>query len=177
MRIQTESFFDYKTFRAYFFNLLFKRWPARILRIVFILEVILLLTFVIANFIMSGQIDLEILFLGLIVISISGSYFIVLFLMAYFLYKKNKQAYSTKTTYLFDKDYFMVGLSGHNIHQGVKIEYKQVHKVEEVKNYFFLHLFNHRTYVIRKDLFEGDSNNLRVLLIAYFHKNYLLKCR
>ncbi len=177
MKIVTESFFDFKAFRDYFFYLLFKRWPAKFMRILFILEVVALLILMISNGIINRTFDFDLFLLGLLVIAINSSYFLVVYFMARRLYKKNKKTYITPTIYQFEAHQFLIGLKHQNIQNGIKVDYKQVVKVEETKKYFFLFLANQRAHVLRKDIFQGDILQLRTLLVNYFGRNYILKCQ
>lgn len=157
MNVTVVSYFDQKSFRAYFFHLLLKRFAAKVLRVLLFAEVLLLIVYLSYYAISYQQLDYEMLGLGLLVILINGSYFLVMVLMARRMFKKHQTVYETKTQYQFQNKHLSISLPNHPTEKGIKVEYSQFHRIEETKHYIYLILTNGRAHVLRKDQMTKDQ--------------------
>lgn len=176
MNVTVTSNFNKKTFQDYFFHLLFKRRPAKILRILLIIELVFFVGYLLVNGLLHGSFDQEIFLLGILVVLINASYFLIMLLMGNRLYRKNKEVYTTLTQYHFQNKQFYITLPQHKIEEGVKIGYDKVRFIEESKIYFYVFLENGRAHVIRKEMMApADVTKLARLLQKHFQSRYMTK--
>lgn len=77
-----------------------------------------------------------------------------------------------KNTFEFYADRIQVS----NKKSNSTLEYKDLYKVYEVKDAFYIYLNRVQVFIVSKDCFEiGDTEKLRTLLMEKFDKNYIKK--
>lgn len=175
MEILIESFFDYETFRDYFFHMVFKKRPAKILRVLLIIEVVVFLGILISTLLIKGVFDLQITLLGIIIIAVNSSYFLIIYLMSLSIYKKNQATYQTKTVYAFKEKQFQIGLPKSERKDWLNVPYKKIAFIEETRKYFFIFLDDNRAYVIPKKHCFTKEVKLRGILKKEIPNRYYSK--
>lgn len=157
MKVMVPLYYDKKTFIDYYFYLLFKRWPAKILALFFIAEWVVLLVFLIIDFVVKNSFNGQLLLLGALIILVNGVYFLVNYLTALKFYKKQKQTLEIKTYYRFYNSFFTLSIKEEKDDKDLRISYQNISYVKESRKYFWINLLNKRVYLVKKGLINGDE--------------------